>query len=200
MAVIPTSTAIANTAPVGTAQRNESLMQREVAVAVGATIPVVVLAILLIGFFLRKARALRTSSPRECDTSLYQESKFEYGLRKTESEGDYRAKNSEMEGSAPLENDQDAIQYYKQLDSLAELSDACAPAELYSPPQETSRECNSSPILCSALSARGVLAKELGQPDQLDPEPTLREEKLRALQKLTIPSGQLHVSFRSWRY
>jgi hypothetical protein len=200
MAVIPTSTTIANNASVGTAQLNEPLLQREVAVAVGATIPVVVLAILLIGIFLRRTRALGTASPWECDTSVHQESKLEDGLRKTESEGDFRAKNTEMEGSAPPENAPDAIQCCEQPDGPAELSDACAPAELYSSPQETFRECNASTTLCSALFASGVVAKEFGESEHLDPEPTLREEKLRSLQKLTIPSGQLHVSSRSWRY
>jgi len=200
MAVIPTPTAIANTASVGTAQLDEPLLRREVAVAVGATIPVVVLAILLIGFFLRRARALKTASPREYDTSVYQETKLEDGLRKTESEGDFRAKNSEMEGSAPTEHGQDAIRCCEHPDSPAELSDACAPAELYSSPQETYRECTASEISSSALFARGMLAKEFGEPEHLDPEPTLREEKLRILQKLTIPTGQLHVSSRSWHF
>ncbi|EAT86169.1 hypothetical protein SNOG_06338 [Parastagonospora nodorum SN15] len=147
MAVIPTSTTIASDAFMGTAQLNEPLLRREVAVAVGATIPVVILVILCVGFLLRRARASRNASPRECDTRVYQESKLEDGFRIVESGGEILAKKSEMEGSSRTDND--VVQRCERADSLAELSNDCAPAELYSQPLDTSQDYFASPGSCT---------------------------------------------------
>jgi hypothetical protein len=165
MAALPGSTAPASNATTEATRPKEALSRKKVAIAVGATIVVVVLLFLCLGFYLwRRQQKWRS---RNAGHEIFEKSVYQ--------------QVNELEGSFPVSDDA-AIYDPVNYDAFMCHELPVARAELWGEDRPTTpRPRQVAPDLGADSTGRIGHQLSLGQ--------TLRSEKRDLLPKLTIPCG-----------